>query len=221
LTAPGVANPICNEPCEPQHDHRISTRPDVASVGCRHLPAHLQRMVLFARSCGARDDNVCRLQWAWERKVPELERSVFVIPAAEFKGQRPHRRHAAALRHCHDRASGGGGQQGARDARPHHVAARGQRMRPGKVAQKVAQKEKPPRSASCQAVDLRKKSLARLAGFEPTTPWFVAKYSIQLSYSRAAGQYSSGSSPLFAQAGSGFEALCHALRVILIAGNLR
>ena len=26
--------------------------------------------------------------------------------------------------------------------------------------------------------------LARLAGIEPTTPWFVAKYSIQLSYSR-------------------------------------
>src|SRR5690606_5084086 len=26
--------------------------------------------------------------------------------------------------------------------------------------------------------------LARLAGFEPTTPWFVARYSIQLSYSR-------------------------------------
>jgi hypothetical protein len=28
------------------------------------------------------------------------------------------------------------------------------------------------------------KEVARLAGFEPTTPWFVAKYSIQLSYSR-------------------------------------
>jgi hypothetical protein len=26
--------------------------------------------------------------------------------------------------------------------------------------------------------------LVRLAGIEPTTPWFVAKYSIQLSYSR-------------------------------------
>ena len=26
--------------------------------------------------------------------------------------------------------------------------------------------------------------MARLAGFEPTTPWFVAKYSIQLSYRR-------------------------------------
>jgi len=25
----------------------------------------------------------------------------------------------------------------------------------------------------------------RLAGIEPTTPWFVAKYSIQLSYSRS------------------------------------
>ena len=28
--------------------------------------------------------------------------------------------------------------------------------------------------------------MVRLAGIEPTTPWFVAKYSIQLSYSRAA-----------------------------------
>jgi integrase len=56
----------------------------------KHLPAHLQRMVLFALNCGARDDNVCRLQWAWERKVPELDHSVFVIPAEEFKGQRPH-----------------------------------------------------------------------------------------------------------------------------------
>ena len=30
----------------------------------KHLPAHLQRMVLFALNCGARDDNVCRLKWA-------------------------------------------------------------------------------------------------------------------------------------------------------------
>jgi hypothetical protein len=36
-----------------------------------------------------------------------------------------------------------------------------------------------------QVVDLIFGKLARLAGFEPTTPWFVAKYSIQLSYSRA------------------------------------
>ena len=30
----------------------------------------------------------------------------------------------------------------------------------------------------------------RLAGIEPTTPWFVAKYSIQLSYSRVKRNYS-------------------------------
>jgi hypothetical protein len=33
--------------------------------------------------------------------------------------------------------------------------------------------------------------MVRLAGIEPTTPWFVAKYSIQLSYSREATNYSS------------------------------
>ena len=34
-------------------------------------------------------------------------------------------------------------------------------------------------------------NLVRLAGIEPTTPWFVAKYSIQLSYSREKQNYSS------------------------------
>ena len=43
--------------------------------------------------------------------------------------------------------------------------------------------------------------MVRLAGIEPTTPWFVAKYSIQLSYSRVKRNYSTGywrnGSPLF------------------------
>jgi len=54
------------------------------------LPGHLQRPVLFALNTGARDDNVCGLRWEWEVKVPDLKRSVFVVPAAEFKGQRDH-----------------------------------------------------------------------------------------------------------------------------------
>jgi integrase len=54
------------------------------------LPHHLQRPVLFALNTGARDENVCGLRWEWEVRVPELERSVFVVPAAEFKGKRNH-----------------------------------------------------------------------------------------------------------------------------------
>ena len=54
------------------------------------LPVHLQRMVLFALNTGARDANVCRLRWDWERQLPELGRSVFVIPPAEFKTNRTH-----------------------------------------------------------------------------------------------------------------------------------
>lgn len=54
------------------------------------LPAHLQKPVLFALNTGARDDNICGLRWDWEVKVPELGRSVFVVPAAEFKGKRDH-----------------------------------------------------------------------------------------------------------------------------------
>ncbi|MES2191294.1 MAG: tyrosine-type recombinase/integrase [Pseudomonadota bacterium] len=54
------------------------------------LPEHLQKPVLFALNTGARDDNICGLRWEWEVKVPELGRSVFVVPAAEFKGKRVH-----------------------------------------------------------------------------------------------------------------------------------
>ncbi|CAG9217103.1 hypothetical protein BCAR13_360029 [Paraburkholderia caribensis] len=40
--------------------------------------------------------------------------------------------------------------------------------------------------------------VARLAGFEPTTPWFVAKYSIQLSYSRTLNLNCLGDADYFA-----------------------
>jgi len=56
----------------------------------RRLPQHLACMALFTINTGLRDSNVCGLQWDWEVKVPELGRSVFVIPAEAFKTRRAH-----------------------------------------------------------------------------------------------------------------------------------
>jgi integrase len=54
------------------------------------LPAHLARMVLFAVNTGLRNCNVCGLRWSWEVFVPEVGRSVFVIPAEAYKARRVH-----------------------------------------------------------------------------------------------------------------------------------
>ena len=56
---------------------------------CR-LPAHLAHMALFAVNTGLRDSNICGLQWQWEVAVPEVGRSVFVIPPEALKTKRPH-----------------------------------------------------------------------------------------------------------------------------------
>ncbi len=51
----------------------------------RELPDHLLRMALYKVNVGSREDEVCSLKWAWERKVPELNTSIFVIPADKVK----------------------------------------------------------------------------------------------------------------------------------------
>jgi hypothetical protein len=56
----------------------------------RRLPSHLARMALFAFNTGLRQSNLCGLQWTWEIAVPEIARSVFLIPADAFKTKRPH-----------------------------------------------------------------------------------------------------------------------------------
>ncbi len=45
------------------------------------LPKHLARMALFKLYTGCREQEVCKLRWEWEQRVPELGTSVFVIPA--------------------------------------------------------------------------------------------------------------------------------------------
>ncbi len=49
------------------------------------LPKHLLRMARYKVNAGNREEEVCSLKWAWERKVPELETSVFVIPGDKVK----------------------------------------------------------------------------------------------------------------------------------------
>jgi integrase len=47
-------------------------------------------MVLFAVNTGLRASNVCGLKWDWEVPVPEVGRSVFVIPPEAYKARRAH-----------------------------------------------------------------------------------------------------------------------------------
>jgi hypothetical protein len=54
----------------------------------------------------------------------------------------------------------------------------------------VTRQRKTARKLAFPSCASRTEILVRLAGIEPTTPWFVAKYSIQLSYSREALHYS-------------------------------
>jgi integrase len=49
------------------------------------LTGHLARMALFKVNTGTREHEVCRLRWDWEVQVPELETSLFIIPADHVK----------------------------------------------------------------------------------------------------------------------------------------
>jgi len=51
------------------------------------LPAHLACMALFKVNTGLREQEVVQLRWGWEQCIPELNASVFVIPA-HFGGRR-------------------------------------------------------------------------------------------------------------------------------------
>lgn len=44
------------------------------------LPNHLKPMALFGFNTGARDSVISHLRWAWEQTIPELQRTVFIVP---------------------------------------------------------------------------------------------------------------------------------------------
>jgi len=47
------------------------------------LPPHYQRPCLYDVNTGLREELVCGLKWEWEHRVPELGRTVFLIPGHE------------------------------------------------------------------------------------------------------------------------------------------
>ncbi len=51
------------------------------------LPLYLRRMALFKVNTGLRDQEVCGLQWDWERPIPGLNASIFVIPKEYSKNK--------------------------------------------------------------------------------------------------------------------------------------
>ena len=58
------------------------------------LTPERRRIARFAVNTGLRDQELCRLQWRWEVRIPELDtatlkRTVFVLPADFVKGKRP------------------------------------------------------------------------------------------------------------------------------------
>lgn len=46
-----------------------------------NLPTHYQLPALYSVNTGLRDQVVCALEWAWERRVPEIGRTVFMVPS--------------------------------------------------------------------------------------------------------------------------------------------
>lgn len=73
-------------------DERKTKRPeyplswDEQRILLKELPPHLERMALFKVNVGLREQEVCKLSWEWEVRVPELNTSVFIIPP-EFGGR--------------------------------------------------------------------------------------------------------------------------------------
>jgi integrase len=51
------------------------------------LPPHLRQMALFAVNTGCRDQEICQLKWNWQVIIPELNTSVFIIPAINVKNR--------------------------------------------------------------------------------------------------------------------------------------
>lgn len=53
------------------------------------LPEHLAKMALFKVNTGCREQEVCSLRWEWEEFIPQLNASVFTIPAHAVKNRMP------------------------------------------------------------------------------------------------------------------------------------
>lgn len=63
---------------------------DEQTVWMNEMVEHIRRPFYFALNTGLREANLEQLRWGWERPVPEIGVSVFLIPAGYTKTKRAH-----------------------------------------------------------------------------------------------------------------------------------
>jgi integrase len=51
----------------------------------QQLSSHLLRVALYKANTGCRQEEVCALRWEWEKQMPEIGTSVFVVPGERVK----------------------------------------------------------------------------------------------------------------------------------------
>jgi len=83
IDSPPLLQMVPNE--TPKQPYPLSWSEQVQLL--QELPTHLAEMALFKVNTGTRQKEVCELRWEWEYPYPELNTSIFIVPAKFVKNK--------------------------------------------------------------------------------------------------------------------------------------